>query len=813
MKDWFNIAAATITQTLGSEQGMAPNGGMVSIIHPLSGTPRELALPNAPPVKELKEFLDGVMTGIEDPGRGLLACWRLLPGHLEMVHEAYAFLPADLLNPDHTAWNFCDAEAGARAAGKDAALLSFFLGPVQPFIEAARSIRDLWTGSAILSWISFQAMMPVILELGPSALVFPALRGAPLVDLQLRKAGITDVPEPSRAARKAPSMPNKFLALVPASKVESLGQACEQAAEGAWKRLTNAVRKELDRKLSGHPGWDRFWDGQVDSFFEIRTTAFPLAEIADEAALAGGEDFAQVFPHAQAVRDMAAVLPQGGTPAFLRDDAGRWQMYLELSARLMEAARSIKLVHSQVASSGKVPPKCSLIGTYEQIGPVEFGKSAEFWKRMPGVLKMYGVRIRKGERLCAVALAKRFAAPAFLAKELGLAPSDLNFPDTATLAAAYWLEEAKQHNSEMDPEIIKEKHGEWNGQWLHNKVRKPGKDSDDCPPEDVERLIRNTTKVIGPPPTYYAILAMDGDNMGKWLKGEKAPLVRKVLPQFVLDQYEKQGSQEAIQKGLDAQRPVGPAMHAAISEALSNFAVYAAPDIVERHRGVLIYAGGDDVLALLPVQSALDCARELRLAFRGEPAGNNGAPEGYYRKDGRDLLMMGSEAGLSAGIAVVHHKEDLRVSLREARQAEKKAKNSGRDTLVLSICRRSGDHSRALCPWDYVERAQGWQTAFQAGASDRWAYNLAAERETLSALDTKAMSSEIGRLFARSEKSSRDLLCPNATDTVRDWFQNYQDQTLPCFQNTLQASPEAAMLQHFSTLILSASFLARGRDE
>ena len=28
----------------------------------------------------------------------------------------------------------------------DMAFVSFFLGPVQSFIEAARSVRDLWTG-------------------------------------------------------------------------------------------------------------------------------------------------------------------------------------------------------------------------------------------------------------------------------------------------------------------------------------------------------------------------------------------------------------------------------------------------------------------------------------------------------------------------------------------------------------------------------------------------------------------------------------------------------------------------------------------
>src|SRR5208283_1178022 len=34
--------------------------------------------------------------------------------------------------------------------GGDSSLLSFFLGPVQPFIASARSVRDLWSGSFLL---------------------------------------------------------------------------------------------------------------------------------------------------------------------------------------------------------------------------------------------------------------------------------------------------------------------------------------------------------------------------------------------------------------------------------------------------------------------------------------------------------------------------------------------------------------------------------------------------------------------------------------------------------------------------------------
>lgn len=34
------------------------------------------------------------------------------------------------------------------------------LGPVQSLIEKVRTVRDLWTGSYLLSYLTFQAMLP-----------------------------------------------------------------------------------------------------------------------------------------------------------------------------------------------------------------------------------------------------------------------------------------------------------------------------------------------------------------------------------------------------------------------------------------------------------------------------------------------------------------------------------------------------------------------------------------------------------------------------------------------------------------------------
>ena len=88
---------------------------------------------------------------------------------------------------------------------------------------------------------------------------------------------------------------------------------------------------------------------------------------------------------------------------------------------------------------------------------------------------------------------------------------------------------------------------------------------------------------------------MDADRMGQWLKGVYAPEVHQILHPKMVDYYDRLGDQ--ARDGLAAKRPVGPALHSSISEALNNFASHVAPGVVHNHSGTMIYSGGDDVLA------------------------------------------------------------------------------------------------------------------------------------------------------------------------------------------------------------------------
>jgi CRISPR-associated protein Cmr2 len=136
-------------------------------------------------------------------------------------------------------------------------------------------------------------------------------------------------------------------------------------------------------------------------------------------------------------------------------------------------------------------------------------------------------------------------------------------------------------------------------------------------------------------------------------------------------------------KIIDSQRDVGA--HRKLSRALAGFAAKAR-DIVESHKGSLIYAGGDDVLAFAPLHTLLLCARQLAETFRSSMKGFTD--------------LEGASPTLSVGVAVAHHLNPLSDTLALARSAEKRAKAfPGKNALAVVISKRSGIDRFAVGAW------------------------------------------------------------------------------------------------------------------
>lgn len=110
-----------------------------------------------------------------DQWRARFFChWRLWEKFCAEKDYRFAFLPADTRIPDHTVWTHmqvvsaldsCSDQTGGKAVLKPA-FLKFQLGPVQEFIAEARSIRDLWSGSYLLSWLMAAGMKALAMATG-----------------------------------------------------------------------------------------------------------------------------------------------------------------------------------------------------------------------------------------------------------------------------------------------------------------------------------------------------------------------------------------------------------------------------------------------------------------------------------------------------------------------------------------------------------------------------------------------------------------------------------------------------------------------
>jgi CRISPR-associated protein Cmr2 len=805
------------------ERAVGPAEGRLWVVHPLSGQPRVLdtsALAHDSGAEE--ETLRNLLAGLETSRARFLALWRLWRERLAARQADWLRLPADTRLPDHTVWNHLDAAAGVRPSlgQHGVALLTFSLGPVQPFIAGARTVRDLWTGSYLLAWLTFAALGPVLEDLGPGAVIAPALRGNPLTDRWLRGQGLSAELFGEQGGQQvlSPCLPNRFTAFVPWGKdgeaARAIAGRCESACRDAWcdvaeavrDRLTDAIRRE---RVPHSDGWDRLWNDQVRSFFEVRTAVLPMNDCDDVTLgrlLHPSGELKLALPDAFAVRALAEVLNRAGHAyGFRQESAGLWAGRMQVLAGLGEALRSVRHVPAydpKPDATGQWPGKCGLMGTYEQVGPAGLEESAAFWNGMAAGVAVQGTRVRPGERLCAVSLVKRFAWPAYLARELDLPVKELRYPDTATVAARLWLDEGEP----LDPDSVRRTHDDWSGMWLYGpeRDRKPDEEEPDAP-EDVRKRILAKHSRQGPPPAYYAVLMLDGDGLGKWIRGDSAPKVREVLHPKLVEYYEQNGG--AAHPGLAARRPVGPALQAAISEALTNYALHFVPEIISRHRGTLIYAGGDDVLALLPARTALGCARELAETFR-----QDWTPDG----SGRERLLMGSRATVSAGLVVVHYKDDLRFALQAARDAEKEAKSAGRDALTVRVCRRSGEDSRATLGWGQVEALERLVDFFAGGISDRWCYRLRAELPTLAGgpVPWGAARAEVRRLLDRldeADETRRAEFCKTVDDFLAAYHADCRSERRR--ERRTDDELKAWALEGFVTLCQSASFLARGRDQ
>jgi hypothetical protein len=684
------------------------------------------------------------------------AHWRLWQKHASDRDYRFAFLPADTRIPDHTIWTHMQvvsALAGCAASddptvSPKAAFLKFQLGPVQDFIAAARSIRDLWSGSYLLSWLMAAGMRALSAEVGPDAVIFPNLRGQPLFDLHWRDELWSKVSIGSQSVWESldwtnrelltPNLPNVFLAVVPAERAAELGNVVKKAIEDEWKHIAQAVWTEcqeagLTNDESGFTAADREgrFKAQIAQFLSLswQSQAWPNS-LENALKLADGFDPAMPIQKArervQAVVEMATrqmpmahrdgryyVGGKGGPKDKLNNIGLGWSVIFAFNGWALDAVRQTR--HFNAANTGGWT-----IGTFNNkdvlTGRDEAVAGGHTWtERAESYAKTHGGPWRSlfkhDDWLGAAMLMKRLWHFAYLARKpwsLNTGSDQFPMPNTRSLAA-------------------------------HDPFGR-----DDDPGNEKAEDTDSSEK-------YFAVLALDGDEIGKWVSGEKTPPFSSQLADYRDgSNTQRLGSKPYFEKPglsgfLKAQRPLSPSYHLQFSEALSNFALLCARPIVEAFDGRLIYAGGDDVLALLPADTVLACAEALRFAFTGrevrslsgEVLMHSPAP-GFLSSDrwkddhgrGRPIpfLVPGPAADASVGIAIAHFKSPLQDVVRAAQDAEKRAKKQlGRSAVAVTLFKRSGETIEWGAKWEKggLELYRALADALQAGQlSSKFPYRV-----------------------------------------------------------------------------------------
>ncbi|MGC1378212.1 MAG: type III-B CRISPR-associated protein Cas10/Cmr2 [Anaerolineales bacterium] len=398
---------------------------------------------------------------------------------------------------------------------------------------------------------------------------------------------------------------------------------------------------------------------------------------------------------------------------------------------LLAARKNTRDFHQTHGKPGL--PKSSLDGWRESVLPKEPEKGSPFGK----------FKAEKGESLSGIDLLKRW----------GERTSNIYFESTTDLAAKPFIinldsqigQERRVELQKTIYQLLKKytERGETLGTLFYvdrlAQLIEKEKYPENFRAEFVGLLRENGVK--GEPSPYYALLQADGDNMGKT---------------------------------IDAQTEQG--QHSKLSQALSDFDK-DAKDIIKNQRGIPVYVGGDDVLAYLPLHTALECVVELNTCFEKWVGTKFDFIDDEQKK----------RPSLSVGLAIAHHLTPLSDVLEQARNAEKAAKKvKDKNGLVISMSKRGG--SERLVTGKLPELSGRMETLIgysrpnkdgKVAISHGAAYELEELQRRLDIpdLDKKALremlEKEAIRIIGRKRESGGDEKMKEETrQKFEDWFKD-----------------------------------------
>ena len=619
-------------------------------------------------------------------------------------------LPADSRIPDHSIWNHTGMVSAlgtsfAESDTRSASMAVFSIAPVQPFIVKTRKLRDHWVASIILSWLTFEGITAIMDYLGPDHIIYPSLQDQPLVEAYL--AGdfsefFEKYEKTINLAKDVPvaSFPNKFVFISPAGKEEQFIAEVENRIREKWEELSNIVLEYIGKR-----------EGTLETIFHRQTRNWwqfswscshliTLDDRDDMEHLFGKDKFSTLFETIKAFsetyRDANIIYPA--------------------SHSLVQTTLAISKSLPRTIREPEPGIKCPVCGEFEVLhdisppqkrGAIEYKTATDsFWKDLSD--RFGESTIKPGRKLCAICSIKRFAPRAIIKSGkdhiLKKLFDDVKFPSTTEMATWEFRKKLKEAelltDLKIEQNLIDELHE--NDQEYSNDIAKILKKAKE------EGINHDESD------KYYSILIMDGDKMGNLISGATiAAKWRDVLHPELVSRYESgvlKAKWSVWNEYFENQRILSPALHTTISESLGAFSLYAVPSIIRKHKGALIYAGGDDVAAVLPLSSSLSAAYEIQKSYnlRFAEITSDGIRGLSDMADGTAPVFLfpghGKGISISAALFVCHHKQPLQGAIEEAHSllnvvAKEK---TGRNAIAIRLKKRSGQERDFTAKWNEV---------------------------------------------------------------------------------------------------------------
>ena len=523
----------------------------------------------------------------------------------------------------------------------------FTLGPVQGFVAQARRTRDFWAGSFLLSWLAGVAICAV--EKQGGKIIFP-IPNQNFLDAILGKN--------KEAKPQQGGIPNRFMADI--SNCQKFdGNAVTNAVKQAWLAIADKVW-EKDRQGLEQQGYltKEIWERQNNNFWDM---SWVITEGRDTSALDKRKNFRT---HTTSV--------EGGYKCMMMEG------YQELSGATDK-------------NSGK--------------------KRRNYWVNL--VQLIHSKDIGETEELCAIAYIKRRFVHTFkdVKKPIEVNGNTLmihgwqlphNVPSVAYMASVPWLKNLLENQNYMD---------DFKQVLNHIDEMKYFSDVDINERAESKNHVKTIQQIINDTKIDLKEISLDGniyyqtfwDNIGNFVADKQnydgkiddyRPKIKSALSKLYekMDDFEPSPYYAILLMDGDSlgKQMSHEARQTIISKALDNF-TQQAQEIVRNNDGFLIYAGGDDVLALLSLDDAIKTANQLRIAYA----------DCFAQASNNETKV---HSTLSGAINYCHIGMPLTQVLMDSHDLlDNIAKDGvGRNALAVRVWKPSGQAVQWAMPWEKV---------------------------------------------------------------------------------------------------------------